>query len=411
MPGSSHLIASRYLFSRKGISLVSTLTYISIAGVTIGTALLIVVLSVFNGFFDVIKSMLLSNDPDLRIESAEDRHFIFDDNIESVLNQIPEIAILSPYVQGKALLAHRGGRDQVVVVKGIHPERFARYADLDVLLSDGKMDLSVRDGRPGVLLSEPVAQQLRVFTGDEISLLSAAGMQRALTQFSGPRASRFAIRGTYSLHQVIDEPVIYVDIQAAQRLFNQPNRLSGIDISLVRHEEANKVKNQLETLLGDAFIVQTWYDLQKPLYDVMNLEKWGAYFILMIIVLVAVLNIVGSLTMVVIQKKRDIGLLRSIGYRKKDIMNIFLRQGWYIGLIGCLLGGAAGLALVYAQGRFELVKLAGAESFIISAYPVQLYWPDVFLVLGASLTLCVLASWYPAWRASSIQPADAVRNE
>ncbi len=384
---------------------------ISVAGVTIGTALLIVVLSVFNGFFDVIKEMLLSNDPDLRIEAVEGRSFIMREDIDNILAETPEIAIQSPYIEGKVLVAHGGNRDQVVVVKGIDPERFARYADLDALLAAGGLDLEVRDHRPGVLISNPVSNSLRLNIGDEVSLLSSAGMQRALTQFTGPRVSRFEVRGIYSLQQVIDDPVIYIDINAAQRLFNQRNHLSGIDISLHDHDRAEEVKNRLEQQLGDEFHIQTWYDLQKPLYDVMNLEKWGAYFILMIIVLVAVLNIVGSLTMIVIQKQRDIGLLRSIGFRKKDVMSVFLRQGWYIGLTGCILGGSLGLLLAWLQDTYGLVKLAGAESFIISAYPVQVLWPDVAFILGGSLLLCVMASWYPALRAASIEPADAVRNE
>jgi lipoprotein-releasing system permease protein len=387
------------------------LTLISVAGVTVGTALLIVVLSVFNGFFEVIKSMLLSNDPDIRIESAEGRSFAVTDAMEQTLAGIPEIVVQSPFIQGKALVAHRGRRDQVVVVKGVEPELFSQYADLDALMHAGGLDLSVRGSMPGILLSDPVSRSLRLNIGDEISLLSASGMRRALTQFTGPRVSRFEVRGIYDMRQVIDEPVMYIDIAAAQRLFDIRNQLSGLDIRLHDHNRADAVKRTLERELGTGYRVQTWYDLQKPLYDVMNLEKWGAYFILMIIVLVAVLNIVGTLTMVVIQKQRDIGLLRSIGFRKKDIMSVFLRQGWYVGLIGGILGGAAGLALSWMQDRYELVKLAGAESFIISAYPVQLQWLDVTLVLGGSLLLCVMASWYPALRAASIEPADAVRNE
>ncbi len=384
---------------------------ISVAGVTVGTALLIVVLSVFNGFFDVIKSMLLSNDPDIRIESAEGRSFVITETMEQALTGIPEIAVQSPFIQGKALVAHRGRRDQVVVVKGVYPERFAQYADLDALMYAGGLDLDVRNRLPGILMSDPVSRSLRLNIDDEIALLSASGMRRALTQFTGPRVSRFEVRGIYDMRQVIDEPVMYIDIAAAQRLFDLRNEVSGLDIRLHDHNRANAVKRILQQDLGSAYRVQTWYDLQKPLYDVMNLEKWGAYFILMIIVLVAVLNIVGSLTMVVIQKQRDIGLLRSIGFRRRDVMSVFLRQGWYVGLIGCIFGGAAGLALCWLQDKYEFAKLAGAESFIISAYPVQIQWLDVSFVLGGSLLLCILASWYPALRAASIEPADAVRNE
>src|SRR5699024_349472 len=150
-----------------------------------------------------------------------------------------------------------------------------------------------------------------------------------------------------------------------------------------------------------------WYDLKRPLYDVMHLEKWGSYGILMIIVLVAVLNIIGSLSMIVIQKNRDIGVLLTMGYTPGDIKRIFIKQGLYIGLIGCSLGGAIGLLLSWLQMKFGLIKLTSA--FIINAYPVSIHVWDVVIVLLGSLLLCLLASWYPALRAGEVEPADAVR--
>lgn len=405
------IIARKYLFSRKNVSLINTLTLISISGVTVGTCLLIVVLSVFNGFFDVIKKMLLSNDPDIRIESAENPYFLPTESLEQILTEIPEISVKSPYIQGKALLSHRLGNDQVVMVKGIDPLVFAQFSEIPLFSETDMPNLGIESGRPGLIAPEVLGRALRLQTGSEVSLISASGMQRALTHFTGPRANRFEIRGIYDLHQVVDDPVVYIDITAARRLFDTGNAISGIDLRLKEHHRADAVKSMLQSRLSEDFHVQTWYDLQRPLYEVMNLEKWGAYFILMIIILVAVLNIVGSLTMIVIQKKRDIGLLCSIGFRRKDILNLFLKQGWYIGLLGGGLGTLLGLLLALAQKEFEWVKLAGSESFIISAYPIMIQWPDVLYVLGGSLLLCLAASAYPALRAASIHPADALRND
>ncbi|NBC03463.1 MAG: FtsX-like permease family protein, partial [Bacteroidetes bacterium] len=172
---------------------------------------------------------------------------------------------------------------------------------------------------------------------------------------------------------------------------------------------AEEVKADLQGIIGNEYMIETWYDLQKPLYDVMYLEKWGSYFILMIIVLVAVLNIVGSLTMIVIQKKRDIGVLISMGMTPKKIKKIFQSQGLQIGLIGCGIGGVIGIALTLAQQEFGLVKLS--SSFIIDAYPVAIQISDIVIVLIGTMLLCLLASWYPAARAASVEPADAVRDE
>lgn len=143
----------------------------------------------------------------------------------------------------------------------------------------------------------------------------------------------------------------------------------------------------------------------------MNIEKWSAFFILMLIIMVAVLNIVGSLTMIVIQKSRDIGVLMSFGYSKRTIQSIFLRQGVLIGLIGCTIGGILGLLLTWAQHVYGIVKIAGSDSFIIDAYPVVVNPLDIVLILAGSMTFCIVASWYPARRASALQPSDVLRYE
>lgn len=405
------LIASRYLFSRKHISLISVLTTISIAGITIGTALLIIILSVFNGFFDLIKGLLLSYDPDIRIEAAEERLFTPDAEFTELLEGIPEIRLFSPYLEGKALLAHRGRTDKVVVVRGVDPSTYFQLIDMDQALVEGDTDLSVRQGRPGIIVGNQLTGQLGIGPGDRIALLSAEAIQRSVTQFSGPRFYTFEVRGSFFLREVFEGSVVFVDLVAAQRMYNIRNQVSGFDLRLHQIEDADSVRDQLQAQLGDGFIVSTWYDLQKPLYDIMNIEKWSAYFILMLIVGVAVLNIVGSLTMIVIQKSRDIGVLMSFGYSPRQIRNIFLRQGLLIGLIGCGIGGALGLAVSWAQQTWGLVQLAGAESFIISAYPVAINPVDVSIVLVGSMLLCLAASWYPAKRAASLIPSEVLRYE
>ena len=402
-------ISRRYLFSKKHISLISVLTSISIAGITIGTALLIVILSVFNGFFDVIRGYLLTFDPDIRIEMATDEKMILENGLMSRLSEHPEVINVSPYIQGKAMLAFSGGRNEVLTIRGIDRETDLMLSGIESSIESEKFDLSVQNNRPGVVVSESIVNRYRLNPGEELAMLSPTGMRRALTQFSAPRASRFEVRGTYNVMQIIDGDIAYVDMAAAQRLFNMRNEITGFDLKLTDTDRAHIVKDELLEMLGPDYEIQTWYDLQKPLYDVMYLEKWGSYFILMIIVFVAILNIIGSLTMIVIQKKRDIGVLISMGMTPKKIRKIFRSQGLQIGFIGCGLGGFIGIMLSYAQQEFGLFKLS--SSFIIDAYPVSIHFSDIAIILTGTMMLCLLASWYPASRASSIQPADAVRDE
>lgn len=402
-------IARRYLFSRKHVSLISTLTMISIIGVTIGTALLIVVLSVFNGFYEVIKDILLTNDPDIRIESAETKMMPYDPSQVEELEGIPEVKYAAAFSTEKALLAYEDTRDQVVDVKGIQPEEYLPLNNIQQNLTEGAVDLDVRDRRPGMLISQKLKTELGVDLGEEIVLLSAEGMRKSLTQFSLPRTYRFEVRGVYNVEQVVDDAAVYIDFEAAQRLFEFRNEISAIDLRLEDSDLAESIKPEVEEVMGADFNVSTWYDLQRPLYDVMNLEKWAAYVILMIIVLVAVLNIIGSLTMIVIQKRRDIGVLLTMGYTPRQIKQIFLKQGFYIGMIGCGIGGGLGLLISWLQQQYGFIKLSSA--FIIEAYPVNIEPFDITIVLLGSLFLCIAATWYPSTRAAAVEPADAVRYE
>ena len=400
-------IARRFLFSKKHISLISTLTGISITGVTIGTALLIVVLSVFSGFYEVIKGFLLQNDPDIRIESVASDSFLYTQDMQRQLAGIPEINSRASYVEGKALLTFNRQTDKVVSVRGINPEEYFQVNNLKQSVQEGEVDLQVRNKKPGMLVNTQLMTELGLSIGDEVALLSADGMRKSLTQFSMPRTYRFEIRGTYSRLEITQSPAVFIDIQAAQRLFEMRNQISAIDIRLNNTDQADELKASLNKSLGSDYEISTWYDLQRPLYDVMYIEKWGSYLVLMIIVIVAVLNIIGSLTMIVIQKNRDIGVLLTMGFTPSDIKKIFVRQGFYIGLIGCGIGGGLGLLLSWLQKEFGLIELSNA--FIINAYPVSINAVDVSIVLVGSLVLCLLASWYPARRASQVEPADAIR--
>lgn len=402
-------ISRRYLFSRKHVSLISVLTGISIAGITLGTALLIIVLSVFNGFFDVIRGFLLSFDPDIRIEQKGVPAMPYDPSLVNEILQHPEVVNLAPYIEGRAMLISGERDNEVVMVRGVERGSYIRITELEKSVRNGIFDLSVQDNKPGIVIGDMLVNRYGLSPGDEIALLSPSGMRRALTQFSVPRVSRFSVRGSYTIQQIIDDEVVYADLEAAQRLFNMRNEVTGFDLQLQDLERAEIVKADLSRMLGDQYSIRSWYDLQKPLYDVMYIEKWGSYFILMIIVLVAALNIVGSLTMIVIQKKKDIGVLLAMGMTPKTIKKIFISQGLQIGLIGCGIGGILGIAISLAQKEYGLLKLT--SSFIIDAYPVMIQPLDIILVAGGSLLLCIAASWYPALRASTVQPADAVRGE
>lgn len=409
-------IARRYL--RSGRSLVSKITAISVTGVAVGVAALIVVLSVMNGFFLFVRDMLVSFDPHVRIVSVEPEGLSRPDSLVSWAMAVDGVVSAAPYVEGKALLSPNLAADvnKVVIVRGVEDRGSTEMHAAVDRTGYGSFDLERRAGRPGIVIGRSLGDRLALTPGgggldpSRVSLLSAASIERILTTPMGASPGLpFDVRGLYELQAVFDENYVFVSLSDAQRLFRMGRKVSGIDLRLTDLEQAERVKQELQQRLPDGpYEVRTWYDLQKSLYDVMRLEKWGASLILGLIVLVAAFNIVGSLTMIVIQKRRDVGVLRAMGATRADIRRIFLAEGLLIGAIGSGAGLILGLGLSVLQDRFGLVKLSTEDSFLIDAYPVAIQAGDVAIVAAMALLLCVSASVYPAWRAASIEPSQAV---
>jgi lipoprotein-releasing system permease protein len=414
-------IARRYLISPKQISLISIITGISIAGVALGVAALIVVLSVMNGFFDFVRDMLVSLDPHVRIERVDERGFAEVDSLMEVALSIPHVEHAAAYVEGKALLLHEGSSEanRVIIVRGVDPDALSGVSDIVGRTGFGRFDVQRRNGDAGIVLGMSLGRRLGLLPGagdepaSEVGLLSAPGIERVLSQpFGGLPVARFEVRGLFEMQETYEDTHVFIGLEEAQRLFRLEGRYSGIELRLDDLEEAAAVKAELQQRLDpERFSVRTWYDLQESLYDVMQLEKWGASAILMLIVVVAAFNIIGSLTMVVIEKVHDVGVLQAMGVSRRNIRRIFLIEGLLIGVVGAGLGLVLGLGLALLQKTYELVPLAGAESFLIDAYPVAIHPIDVVLIVGASLGLCILAAVYPAFRAASVDPARAVQME
>ncbi len=432
------LIARRYLVSRKQVTLISIITGISIAGVALGVAALIVVLSVMNGFYDIVRELLVSLDPHVRIVSAEGQGIAAPNTPGEPVTALPQaeerglagvealmdLALSTPhvehaaaYVEGKALLVHGGNGEAnvVLIVRGVDPATLQGVSDVVGQTGYGSFSLERHDGQPGLVMGMSLGQRLALApgtgSGSRVALLSAPAIERMLTLVFGvPHLSQFEVRGLYQLEHTYDNTHVFIGLEEAQRLFRMGETVSGVELRLDDLKHAGAVKAALQQHLDPArFTVHTWYDLQKSLYDVMRLEKWGASIILILIVVVAVFNIIGSLTMVVIEKRRDIGVLQAMGVSRRNIRRIFLLEGVLIGVLGTGIGFVVGLSLSFAQKYFALVPLLGAESFLIDAYPISIRLFDLALIGTVSFALCVLASLYPAARAAAIEPAHAVQ--
>ena len=400
------------------MSLISRITGISVVGVALGVAALIVVLSVLNGFFEFVRDMLVSYDPHVRIVSVEERGFASADSLIEVALTHDDVVSATAYVEGKAMLLHEGSSDvnKVVIVRGVEENALSGDDGVVAGTTFGTFDVSRVGGRPGIVLGQRLGERMLLTPAgggadaSKVALLSAPAIERMYTRvLSSSPMRQFEVRGLFQLESVFDESHVFVSLTEAQRLFNMGGRVSGVELRLGDLEQADNVRSWLnENLDTSRYESLTWYDLQKSLYDVMRLEKFGASLVLLLIVVVAAFNIIGSLTMIVIEKRHDVGALRAMGVKRKDVRRIFLSEGLLIGLVGSGVGVVLGLGLALVQKTFGLVTLPGAESFLIDAYPVSISFVDVLLIGIMALILCVAAAWYPATRAASIEPASAV---
>ncbi|MBT3448271.1 MAG: ABC transporter permease [Bacteroidetes Order II. Incertae sedis bacterium] len=413
------MIARRYLTSPRSVSLISRITGISVVGVALGVAALIVVLSVLNGFFEFVRDMLVSYDPHIRIVSLEERGFESADSLIALSLTHNQVKSATAYVEGKAMLLHEGAGDvnKVVIVRGVDDGFSSGEDGVAASTTMGQFDVSRVDGRPGIVMGRRLGERLLLSPGggsaeaSRVALLSAPAIERMYTRVLQSSPFRqFEVRGLFQLEAVFDESHAFIDLGEAQRLFSMGRHVSGVELRLHDLDQAEAVKVWLQKELdASKFEAQTWYDLQKSLYDVMRLEKFGASLILLLIVIVAAFNIVGSLTMIVIEKRRDVGALRAMGVSKRNVRKIFLSEGLLIGVVGAGAGVGLGLLISWVQKAYQLVPLPDAGSFLISAYPVSIHWVDVFIIGAMALFLCVAAAYYPATRASAIEPAEALK--
>ncbi len=257
-----------------------------------------------------------------------------------------------------------------------------------------------------------LADKLQTLTGDSVTLISPVGIEKAITQFSMPLTEKFIVKGIYtSNNNEYDASYIFTSLKNAQKILGYKNNIQGYDVRLHNIDESNNVKAFLEKHLDlKKFSVNTWYDFHRELYTVMQIERWTAYIILSLIIAVATFNILGSLSMSVIEKKRDIGILRSMGVQEKSVIKIFMYEGLLIGTIGTIAGLLLGYFVCFLQIHYNIYPLDPTQ-YKIDSLPLQLKLSDFFFVTGASMLLSFLASLFPARRAAKVNPLDAIKWE
>lgn len=405
-------IAKRYLISKHKLNFITIISFLSTIGITIGVAALIVVLSVFNGFGSLVKSFLLNFDPHVRVEIISADHSENDLlQLKKILDQQSDLVNYAPFVSGK-VLALRRDKTEIINLKGVSPEYANELYGIKNSLVFGSDDLFDNGNLPSIVIGIKLADQLQSLVGDTITVISPTGIEKAVTQFTLPNSQSFIVGGIFSSqNNEYDAGLAFISLEQGQFLLGYKNSFQGYEIKLKDINQSFKLKEDLQSILDqNIFSVSTWYDFHKDLYSVMQIERWVAYILLSLIVAVATFNILGSLSMTVIEKKRDIGILRAMGVRVISIKKIFMYEGLMIGISGTLLGILIGYFILFLQLNYNIYPLDPTQ-YKINSLPVELRLLDFFFVSGASMLLSFLASYFPASRASRVNTIEAIKWE
>lgn len=400
--GLAFRIAKRYLFSKKSTNAINIISGVSMVGMGVGSMALILVLSVFNGFEGLVLSLYNSFYPEVKILPEQGKTFTLSSDTLDQIRSMDGVAHISEILEEKAL-AKTSKDEQIITLKGV---------DSNYLYVTG-LDSAVERG--DFLLNQGAEQYAVIGRGVEAKLgLNVSGNYPAPMKVYMPKRgdktyinpsrafNRESIvpKGVFEIQQEFDSKYVIVPIAFTRELLEYEQELSAIELSIHKGKEQEQVIQHLQGYLGDEFKVQNRYQQNRFLYKVMQTEKWAVYAILTLILVIAAFNIVGSLTMLVIDKAKDIAILKVMGATKGLIRLIFLMEGMLTSLIGSGTGVLLAFLIVLVQEYFELIKIQGAGTFVIQEYPVDLQLADFGLVLITVIVISLLASWLPANRAA-----------
>ncbi|HBF89466.1 MAG TPA: hypothetical protein DDX39_12570 [Bacteroidales bacterium] len=389
-------IAKRYLFSKKSTNVINLISIISVIGVTVGTTALIVILSVFNGFDSLITSLFNSFNPDLQITVKEGKTFVPDEAIFNQIKTHKAVHFYSETIEDNALLKHKD-KQYIATIKGVS-DNYVNMSGIDSMIVDGEFLLRDQN-RDYALIGQGVAYYLSIGLNYVFPTISIYVPKRkgsvSLSPENAFNRNSIMPSGIFSIQQDFDSKYVIVPLDFARKLYDYTNEVSAIELKINDYKNVSKVQKEISQILGDKYKVKNRYEQNELLFKIMESEKWAIFLILSFILIIASFNVIGSLTMLIIDKKNDIFILRSLGADYQLIRRIFLFEGWMISFLGAVVGLLLGLFICFLQEKVGLIKLQGSGSFVIENYPVEVHYLDLFYVFATVMLIGFLASWYP----------------
>lgn len=393
-------VARRYLFSKKKTHVINVISFISVVGVAVATMALVVVMSVFNGFQDLVANLFTNFDPQLKVMPVMGKTAAADDPVLTKIRHLPQVDVATESLQDMALAVYQG-KQAMVTVKGVD-DSFANLTHItEILYGDGQFQLHTANldyGTPGIRLAQTLGTganwqgYLRIYAPRREGQLDMSNPQDGFVVDSLISSGVvFAVnQGKY------DKNYILTSIGFARRLFGQQGHLSALELRLKPDADFNAAKRRIQQIAGSRFVVKDRYEQQADTFKIMQIEKLMAYIFLTFILIVACFNIIGSLSMLIIDKRDDAVTLRNLGATDRQITRIFLFEGRMISVFGALLGIGLGLLLCLLQQQFGFVRMGDADgSYIVNAYPVSVHYLDVLIIFITVIVAGWLSVWYP----------------
>jgi lipoprotein-releasing system permease protein len=407
-------IGRRYLASRRGTRFLSLITLIAIGGVTVGVMALIVVIAVMTGLQKDLRDKILGVNPHIWVMTFGEamRMDHWEDALKRV-REVPGVAAAAPFVHTELGLRNRAGYSEAAILRGIDAQSPGpTVTDIQASIRDNRL---LRPARPGelhsIVVGEALAQRASLLEGDTVTLIS---FQNARVSAAGgliPTMRQFRVAGTFRTGMYeYDNKFMYTTLGAAQELVGLDGAVSGLEVRVPDPMGATEVAGRINEHLGLPYRTDDWKSMNAALFSALRLEKLAMGLILTLIIVVAAFNIVSTLVMVVTDKTREIGILKSMGLTSRKVLRIFMLQGLVIGVVGALLGGLGGAVLTWAIDRFELIRIPG-EIYFVDHLPVGYDPVDVGLILALTVLISFAATIYPALQAARLQPVEAIRHE
>jgi lipoprotein-releasing system permease protein len=398
-------IALRYLKSKKKHKGISFNTVISISGVAVGVMALLVVLSVMSGFHEDLQKKILGANAHAVVLSYKGGIEDYSSVMEKLRNE-PHVVSMSPFVMGQVMVSS-GRRAHGVFLRGIEPSSELKTTDILRHIKEGSIEEIT--GRGWIILGKELASMLGVIAGDTVNLISPVGEVGPLGML--PRAKQFKVAAVFEMGMFeYDTNLVFTDIKSAQEFFGYGNAVSGIQLRLDDIYKASSVRDSVNKKVGFPYYARDWMQMNRNLFSALKLEKFAMFIILILIVLVASFNIVSTLMMNVMEKQKEIAILKAMGAKNQGIMMVFMIQGLLIGIIGTVIGVTGGYVLGKIINNYEIIKLP-ADVYYLSKLPVKMKLIDFIAVSFSAIAISFLSTLYPSYYAAKLNPVEPLRYE